>query len=55
MSTMLDWLRFYNCLDTMPLVEAMSTSFEKFHEYFEHDSKDLVYGWVGGGAVGLGA
>ena len=37
MSTMLDWLHFYNCLDTMPLVEAMSTSFEKFHEYFDVD------------------
>ena len=37
MTSMLDWLKHYNCLDTMPLVEALSTSFGKFHEYFDVD------------------
>ena len=37
MENMLDWLQYYNCLDTQPLVEAMEKSFEKFHEFFNVD------------------
>lgn len=35
---MSDWLAHYNSLDTMPLVEAMENSFEKFHEFFGVDA-----------------
>ena len=37
MDSMKDWLRYYNCLDTQPLVQAMENSFEKFAFYFKVD------------------
>ena len=37
MKSMKDWLRYYNCLDTKPLVQAMENSFEKFAFYFKVD------------------
>ena len=37
MNTMKDWLKYYNCLDTQPLVGAMENSFQKFFFYFKVD------------------
>lgn len=31
------YLKFYNNLDVEPLVEALTTCFEKFHQYFGVD------------------
>ena len=31
------WLKYYNCLDTKPLVTAMENSFDKFFYYFKVD------------------
>ena len=37
MKSMLCWLKYYNCLDTAPLAQAMENSFEKFAFYFKVD------------------
>ena len=37
MKSMLCWLKYYNCLDTAPLVQAMENSFDKFAFYFKVD------------------
>ena len=36
-TSMACWLRMYNLLDVLPLVEAVNNSFEAFHQYFGVD------------------
>ena len=38
MRTMLDWLRYYQLLDTGPLVQALDNCFGKLYELFQIDS-----------------
>ena len=38
MRSMLDWLRYYQLLDTGPLVQALDNCFEKLYELFQIDS-----------------
>ena len=39
---MSDYLKHYNCLDVEPLVEALSTCFDKFRQYFQVDPGELL-------------
>ena len=38
MNSMLDWLKYYQLLDTSPLVKALDNCFEKLFELFEIDA-----------------
>ena len=38
MRSMLDWLRYYQLLDTGPLVQALDNCFSKLYELFQIDS-----------------
>ena len=38
MRSMLDWLRYYQLLDTGPLVQALNNCFDKLYELFKIDS-----------------
>ena len=38
MRSMLDWLRYYQLLDTGPLVQALDNCFGKLYELFQIDS-----------------
>ena len=38
MRSMLDWLRYYQLLDTGPLVQALDNCFDKLYELFQIDS-----------------
>ena len=38
MRSMLDWLRYYQLLDTGPLVQALDNCFDKLYELFKIDS-----------------
>ena len=40
MRNMVDWLIYYNTLDTQPLCEAVSRAFEKFRYYFGVDASN---------------
>ena len=39
MRTMIDWLKYYQLLDTGPLVQALDNCFAKFFELFKIDAQ----------------
>jgi len=42
MSSMMDWLKWYNLQDVEPLVKAMERSFKCFYDYFEQDASTFL-------------